>query len=368
MRISLSHRRRRPAGAAVLVSAVLMAGGACAHQSEDTSRRAEASGDVVVYRSKTELGIVHGTTADVHAPADFSLVVDEPVLTSDGRYAFSRAGKSDLIVVDVRDGRTRTLPLPKPWARLVTGENSEVLWSQEEQIMALDLSQNTPQARIVRDMNASDGQGNPTGNVSLGGMGLVAARNNVFLLTGGEQQSQLFVSRQDQPIRLLGSIDSELPINTAWISPDRKNAAYSAPVRNCGHAAVTIVNLETGNKTTTAPQPNLDDQTRSDIFRLGWQPDGTLDIAYGTSLCTSTGSGLQSREASSIWSYTAGQWTQSQPGPVLQIVKLPDGRTADLVPAGQSNSGALYIVDQGQLAHIADNVQTIATPAGAETD
>lgn len=88
--------------------------------------------------------------------------------------------------------------------------------------MALDLSQDDPQARIVRDMNTSDGQDNPTGNVSSGGMGLVAARDNVFLLTGGEQQSQLFVSRQDQPIRLLGSIDSELPVNTAWISPDRK--------------------------------------------------------------------------------------------------------------------------------------------------
>lgn len=368
MRTSLPHRRRRAAGAAVLVSAVLMASGACAHQSEDTSRRAEVPADVVVYRSKTELGIVHGTTADVHAPADFSLVVDEPVLTSDGRYAFSRAGKSDLIVVDVRDGRTRTLPLPKPWARLVTGENSEVLWSQDEQIMALDLSQNDPQPRIVRDMNTSDGQGNPTGNVSSGGMGLVAARNNVFLLTGGEQHGQLFVSSQDQPIRPLGSIDSDLPINTAWINPDRKTAAYSAPVRNCGHATVTIVNLQTGNKTTTAPQSDLDDQTRSNIFRLGWQPDGTLDVAYGTSHCASTGSGLQSREAPSIWSYTAGQWSQSQPGPVLQIVKLPAGRTADLVPAGQSNSGALYIVDQGQRTHIADNVQTIATPTGAETD
>lgn len=368
MRISLPHRRRRAAGAAMLVSAVLMASGACTHQPEDTSRQAEVPADVVVYRSKTELGIVHGTTADVHAPADFNLVVDEPVLTSDGRYAFSRAGKSDLIVVDVRDGRTRTLPLSKPWARLVTGENSEVLWSQDEQIMALDLSQYDPQARIVRDMNASDGQGNPTGNASLGGMGLVAARNNVFLLTGGEQQSQLFMSRQDQPIRLLGSIDSELPINTAWISPDGTTAAYSAPVRNCGHAAVTIVNLETGNKTTTAPQPDLDDQTRSDIFRLAWQSDGTLDVAYGTSHCTNTGSGLQSREAPSIWSYTAGQWSQSHPGPVLRIVKLPAGRTAELIPAGQSNSGTLYIVDQGQRTHIAEDVQTIATPTGAETD
>ncbi|SIC59805.1 Uncharacterised protein [Mycobacteroides abscessus subsp. abscessus] len=364
MRISLPHRRRRCAGVAVLICTVLMAGGACTQQPGATSRPGRVSGDVVVYRSKTELGIVHGTTVDVHVPADFSLVVDEPVLTSDGRYAFSRAGKSDLVIVDVHDGRTRTLPLPKPWARLVAGENSEVLWSQDEQIMSLDLSQNDPQPRIKRDMNTPDGQDDPTDNASLGGVSLVAARNNVFLLTGGVQQGQLFVSRQDQPIRPLGSIDSDLPINTAWISPDRKTAVYSAPVRNCGHATVTIVNLQTGNKTTTAPQPDLDDQTRSNIFRLGWQPDGTLDVAYGTSRCTSTGSGLQSREAPSIWSYTAGQWTQSQPGPVLQIVKLPAGRTADLVPAGQSNSGALYIVDQGQRTHIADNVQTIATPTG----
>lgn len=368
MRISLSHRRRRCAGVAVLVSTVLMASGACMQQPEDTSGRAEVPADVVVYRSKTELGIVHGTTVDVHASADFSLVVDEPVLTSDGRYAFSRAGKSDLIVIDVHDGHTRTLPLPKPWARLVAGENSEVLWSQDEQIMSLDLSQNDPQPRIVRDMNAPDREADPAGNASLGGVSLVAARDNVFLLTGGEQHGQLFVSRQDQPIRPLGSIDSELPINTAWISPDGNDAAYSAPVRNCGHAAVTIVNLQTGSKTTTAPQPDLDDQTRADIFRLGWQPDGTLDVAYGTSRCAGTGSGLQSREAPSIWSYIDGRWSQSQPGPILQIVKLPDGRTADLVPAGQSDSGALFIVDQGQRTHIADNVQTIATPTGAKTD
>ncbi|WP_134087579.1 hypothetical protein [Mycobacteroides salmoniphilum] len=327
------------------------------------------SADVVVYRSKTELGIVHGTTVDVHAPADFSLVVDEPVLTSDGRYAFSRAGKSDLIVVGVRDGRTRTIPLPKPWARLVAGGSSEVLWSQApERIMALDLSQDDPQPRIVRDMNVPDGSGNSTENASLGGLSLVAARNNVFLLTGGQQQDQLFVSREDQPIRSLGSIDADLPINTAWISPDGKNAAYLAPVRNCAHAAVTIVNLETENKTTTAPQPDLDDQTRSDIFRIDWQTDGTLDVAYGTSRCTSTGSGLQSLEAPSIWSFTAGQWSPSNPGPILQILKLPDGRTADLIPAGQSNSGTLYMVEQGHRTHIADNVQTIATPAGAEAD
>lgn len=111
LRISLPSRRRLCAGVAVLICTVLMASGACTQQPEDTSRPGRVSGDVVVYRSKTELGIVHGTTVDVHAPADFSLVVDEPVLTSDGRYAFSRAGKSDLIIVDVRDGRTPDTPV-----------------------------------------------------------------------------------------------------------------------------------------------------------------------------------------------------------------------------------------------------------------
>ncbi len=318
--------------------------------------RGESEDSVYAYRSADALVLMDGDKPLTKVSAGFRNNTQQLQFSNDRQYAFSSTDDHKLAVINAREYSGRVIDCGGCWSVQPYGTNS-IAWVTEEgqlRSMGLTASKSTPE--VVQDVPLPPSQGTTATR-------LLAITDDRFVIARTTRQLQgpeaLFLySAQSGQVKELGTTAANTPIKSAAVDGSGRIFAYAAydhlnPA--CGDAIVGLVDLNSGLATVVQPE-QTDQDIRTDIARLWWSSDGTLNASYGKWDCSSPA--LKQIKAPSWWQYTNKKWTEIEPGPISQVISFQNGKRITLVPDRSINDfkGSLTLGSK----HIDDNVYTVA--------
>ncbi|SKE08578.1 Uncharacterised protein [Mycobacteroides abscessus subsp. abscessus] len=316
----------------------------------------EGDDSVYGYRSADALVLMDGDKQLAKVSAGFRNNTQQLRFTSDHLYLFSSTDDHKLAVINTREYSTRMIDCGGCGTVQPYGTNSVAWVTEDGQLFSESLSSPQSAPEVLHSVALPPSQ-------DAASTRLLATTHDQFVIARTTRQRQgpeaLFLySSQSGQVKELGSTAANTPIKSAAVDGSGQLFAYAAydhlnPA--CGAGVVGLVDLNSGSATVTQPQ-EAGQAIRTNVARLWWSSDNTLNAIFGKWDCSS--SALKQIKPPSWWQYTDKQWTEIEPGPISQIVSLQKGERIAIVPNKSINDfkGSLYLGSK----HIDNDVYAVA--------
>jgi hypothetical protein len=321
-----------------------------------TSGTSTPSGPLVAYRAAGEIGLVDGTSVVASAPGDFTSHSD-PLVTEDGRFVFAHADDGAVVAIEVATKKTRMVAVP-PGVRLGTDGGSTVVWLEKPgRLMQVDLADSVTSPTLRQQIILPQSTASPRLLTARGGTAVLARAEPTASGEGGPET--LYAVRGDGVPASLGTVESDVPVAAATLSPDGSRLAYGLfrPTgTTCGTAAVVVTSADGSQQTFDVAAPDV--QTGSEVLRMWWETAGPMHLSLATWRCDP-----QSSYSPLVWQFSDDQLKASAPRTVaLQSAEVVTGQRALVIPQGglsPESSGTLVVEDSGRRFPVKSDVDAI---------
>ncbi|WP_157886160.1 hypothetical protein [Mycobacteroides saopaulense] len=274
-------------------------------------------------------------------------------------YTVSKASASpyELVAVNIENQEVRHLPIAS--SEVKAGAGNTVVWFEApNQLMSLDLAASPPSPVKLRTVVFPPLPAGAPSSIPR----LIAAHGSTFLFSRLENgltpgSSRIYLAEGSEDVRTIGSAKTDVPVGSAQFSPDGQYAAFGNYARQCANSIVGKIDIKARDiKYLDLPNPKPD--IRSSITRLWWSASDLLMMSYSSRECFDAGQSDEWYKPSS-WKLEGENWTQVEPGSVLQQITLSDGNSVRLVP-NKAKSNDLVIIHGDNQNTLVSNAEYLA--------